>query len=118
MLKKLWRWILAILSLALFFVFGRKLFPKSQDEKAWNNYQRQKKKLEEDKKTLDQANETDQKRIAEIEKEVEDINRNLLRRTAQTKEEIKKIDQMSAEEVANVTTEQERRLAQRLGYTA
>lgn len=118
MLKKIGKWILGIISLAIFIMLGRKLFPHSQDERAWHNYQRQKKKFDKEKETLDQENEVDQKRIAEIEKEIENINRNLLKRTAQTKDEIKKIDEMSAEEVANVTTEQERRLAERLGYYA
>jgi hypothetical protein len=116
MLKKIWKWILAIASVALFFILGRKLFPESQDEKAWNDYLDQKKKFEDEKTTLDQENEADQIRLDEIDKEVEDIDRKLLKRTVQTREEIKRIDKMSAKEVANATIEKKRRLAKRLGY--
>ena len=116
MFKKLWKWILAIIGVACFIMFGRKLFSDSQDARAWKLYQKKKKLFDEERATLDAENEADQARIEEIDREVEDINRELIRRTAQTREEVRNIDNMSAEEVANVTTEQERRLAERLGY--
>ena len=115
MLNKLWKWILAIIGVACFIIFGRKILGDSQDERAWNKYQKKKKKFDEEKEKLNAENETDQARIKEIDKEIEKNERKLIKRTAQAKEEIKNIDNMSAEEVANVTTEQESRLADRLG---
>ena len=114
-MKKLWKWLLAIIGAIFFILMGVNLFSGAQNERAWKKYKKDKEEFDKIREGLDAQNEADKQKLEEIEKQQAVAEKAFLKRSAESKEEAKKIENMDAAELANYTTKKEEEIRKRLG---
>ena len=114
-MRKIWKWILGIIGAVFFVLLGANLFSGAQDERAWKKYKKDKKELDKIRKDLDIQNEADKQKLEELEKRKAEAEKMFLKRSSESKEEAAKIENMSAEQVAELTTKKEEEIRKRLG---
>lgn len=113
-MKKFWKWLLAILGIAVFVILGINLFSNAQNERAWKKYKKDKDEFDKIREKLDDQNEADKQKLNELEKQKTEADKAFLKRVAESKEEVAKIEKMNTSEIAEYTTKKEEEIRKRL----
>ncbi|MFC2088878.1 hypothetical protein ACFLSX_04690 [Calditrichota bacterium] len=114
-MKKFWKWLLAILGIAVFVILGINLFSSAQDERAWKKYKKDKDEYDRIRNGLDEQNDEDKQKLEELEKQKVEADKAFLKRVAESKEDLANIEKMNVSEIADYTTKKEEEIRKRLG---
>jgi len=114
-MKKLWKWLLAIIGAIFFILMGVNLFSNAQNERAWKKYKKDKEEFDKIREGLDAQNESDKQKLEELENQKIEAEKEFLKRSAESKEEAAKIEKMNAKEITDYTTKKEEEIRKKLG---